>query len=61
MKKESLYIGWASFLNDKVILIVMHLKNVIVGKSAARARHDNYFCRVVFFNEALDKASHNTG
>ena len=36
---------------------------MVVGTSAvrSRARHDNYFRRVVFFNEALDKASHNTG
>ena len=34
---------------------------MVEGKSATRARHDNYFRRVVFFNEELDKASHNTG
>ena len=60
MKKEALYIGLASFRNDKVIFC-KRAALVVVDKSAARTRHDNYFRRVVFFNEALDKASHNTG
>ena len=55
-----MYIGLASFRNDKVIFC-KRAALVVVDKSAARTRHDNYFRRVVFFNEALDKASHNTG